>query len=224
MNGIEIRHTALAACFAFACIGLLATGAAAQTAETSSVDINTADVAELSTIRGIGKKTAQSIIAHRDAHGPFASVDGLTAVKGIGPKSIEKLRPFLTAGNGAPSPKAEARSDEKTDADVKVARPPDQQQAGGDYTFDLTKGADLPPPAPLEKAPPPAADVAGRININTASAAKLTGLRGIGKSKADAIVAEREANGPFAKPADLTRVRGIGHGTVDKNADLIAVE
>ncbi|HLV78521.1 MAG TPA: ComEA family DNA-binding protein [Marinobacter sp.] len=62
------------------------------------------------------------------------------------------------------------------------------------------------------------------ININTADVATLALLNGIGESKAQAIVKDREENGPFASTEDLARVKGIGAGTVARNADRIAVE
>ena len=62
------------------------------------------------------------------------------------------------------------------------------------------------------------------ININTATAAELTQLEGIGETKALAIVADRQANGPFSAPADLARVRGIGEATVSKNEGRISIQ
>jgi competence protein ComEA len=63
------------------------------------------------------------------------------------------------------------------------------------------------------------------INVNTADAQSLaTALRGIGQSKAEAIVAYREANGPFKSADDLLKIKGIGQKTVDTNRDLIRVE
>lgn len=61
------------------------------------------------------------------------------------------------------------------------------------------------------------------VNINTASAEELTALDGIGESKALAIIADRDTNGPFESEGDLTRVRGIGETTVEKNADRITI-
>lgn len=55
------------------------------------------------------------------------------------------------------------------------------------------------------------------ININTADAALLEELPGIGPTRAAAIIQEREANGEFTDTDDLTRVSGIGNATV---ADL----
>ncbi|WP_375192332.1 ComEA family DNA-binding protein [Marinobacter sp.] len=62
------------------------------------------------------------------------------------------------------------------------------------------------------------------VNINTADVATLASLSGIGESKAEAIVAYREANGPFAATADLANVKGIGEATLAKNADRLTVE
>ena len=62
------------------------------------------------------------------------------------------------------------------------------------------------------------------IDLNTASAADLTRLPGIGEKRAQAIVADREANGPFRIPEDLTRVSGIGEGILANIIDSITVE
>ncbi|MDX8387910.1 MAG: helix-hairpin-helix domain-containing protein [Ghiorsea sp.] len=52
------------------------------------LNINMANVEELQMIKGVGPKTAASIVAYREAHGDFSSVAGLTAVKGIGDKKL----------------------------------------------------------------------------------------------------------------------------------------
>ncbi|GGY81256.1 ComEA family DNA-binding protein [Marinobacter zhanjiangensis] len=67
----------------------------------------------------------------------------------------------------------------------------------------------------------PAEAQAQVVNINTATATELTRLDGIGETKALAIIADRDTNGPFESEGDLTRVRGIGDVTVEKNADRI---
>ena len=63
-----------------------------------------------------------------------------------------------------------------------------------------------------------------KVNINTASAAQLQTLPGIGQVRAEQIVADREANGPFRIPEDITRVSGIGPGTLEKILEYITVE
>lgn len=62
------------------------------------------------------------------------------------------------------------------------------------------------------------------ININTADVETLASLNGIGQSKAQAIVAYRDANGPFQSAEELVNVKGIGEVTVEKNAASLTVE
>ena len=60
------------------------------------LDINSATWVEWGQLEGIGDALARRIVADRDANGPFASVDDLRRVKGIGVKTLEKIRPWLT--------------------------------------------------------------------------------------------------------------------------------
>lgn len=69
------------------------------TSESGRININTAGASELEELPGIGPALAERIISHRDANGPFASVDALTGVKGIGEKTMGDLRPHITIGN-----------------------------------------------------------------------------------------------------------------------------
>ncbi|MCC5883949.1 MAG: ComEA family DNA-binding protein [Halomonas sp.] len=66
-----------------------------------------------------------------------------------------------------------------------------------------------------------AAQEVAPINVNTADVELLTELPGIGPSRAQAIVEDREANGNFESADDLTRVSGIGAATVEKFRDQI---
>ncbi|MEJ7540618.1 helix-hairpin-helix domain-containing protein [Staphylococcus intermedius] len=61
-----------------------------------TVNLNTADEKELTQIPGIGPSKAQTIIKHREENGPFQSIENLKDVKGIGEKSFEKLKDYLT--------------------------------------------------------------------------------------------------------------------------------
>ena len=63
---------------------------------TFPVNINTASKKELDALPGIGETLAQRIIDYRSANGPFSTVDELTKVKGIGAKTLEKLKPYAT--------------------------------------------------------------------------------------------------------------------------------
>ncbi|HFI0122781.1 TPA: helix-hairpin-helix domain-containing protein [Streptococcus suis] len=63
---------------------------------TSLVNLNTATEADLQTISGIGSKRAADIIAYREANGGFKSVDDLNNVSGIGDKTMESIRSYVT--------------------------------------------------------------------------------------------------------------------------------
>ena len=69
-------------------------------AGSETVDINTADAAALEALPGIGPSLAAAIVEHRRRAGPFASVDGLIEVSGIGPVKLEQIRPSARVGGG----------------------------------------------------------------------------------------------------------------------------
>ena len=60
------------------------------------IDINRATAGELEELPGVGPTTAEAIVAHREQHGPFAAVDDLIDVRGIGEAKLEQLRPQAT--------------------------------------------------------------------------------------------------------------------------------
>ncbi len=62
------------------------------------VNLNAASPGDLERLPGVGPVTAEAIVAHRDAHGPFGSVDALVAVRGIGPATVEALREHAVVG------------------------------------------------------------------------------------------------------------------------------
>jgi competence protein ComEA len=70
-------------------VALLLTSGAAFAAH--KVNVNTANIEQLQSVKGFGTKTAQAIIAYREANGAFKSVSDLVNVKGIGNKKVEKL-------------------------------------------------------------------------------------------------------------------------------------
>ena len=72
--------------------------AAAKAAPTGAVNLNTATVADLQTLPGIGAATAGRIIEYRQKNGPFKKIEELMNVRGVGEKSFLKLKPRLTVG------------------------------------------------------------------------------------------------------------------------------
>jgi competence protein ComEA len=73
-----------------------AAGPPGSAAPAGPIDVNRATVAELDELPGVGPATATAIVAHRDEHGPFASVDDLEAVPGIGPAKLAAIRDLVT--------------------------------------------------------------------------------------------------------------------------------
>ena len=67
------------------------------------VDINQAEWTELSLLPGIGESLARRIVASRGTDGPYRDHDALRRVRGIGPKTLEAIRPYLV-----PIPAADA--------------------------------------------------------------------------------------------------------------------
>ena|SRR5208283_3954071 len=65
------------------------------------VNLNTASSEELQLVPGIGPSTADKILQMRKSYGAFKSVDDLLAIKGIGPKRMEKMRKYLTVGKAS---------------------------------------------------------------------------------------------------------------------------
>lgn len=63
---------------------------------TALININTASETELEGLPGVGPVTAAAIIDYRTQNGPFVTVDDLIDVSGIGPSTLEQIRPFAT--------------------------------------------------------------------------------------------------------------------------------
>ncbi|MFH1094126.1 MAG: helix-hairpin-helix domain-containing protein [Candidatus Omnitrophota bacterium] len=67
-----------------------------ETLAQNSISINTADVETLSLLPGIGRVKAGRIIEYRQVHGKFKQLNELLDVKGIGPKTFEKLKDYIS--------------------------------------------------------------------------------------------------------------------------------
>lgn len=65
---------------------------------TGKININFASAKELSMIPGIGITTGERIVAYRQKHGMFISIDDLCKVSGIGEKTLESIKPYVTVG------------------------------------------------------------------------------------------------------------------------------
>jgi competence protein ComEA len=74
---------------------LFAAGSADVVEQMSKVSLNAGSVSDLQVLPGVGAVTAERIVAYREKNGPYATVDALLNVKGIGVKTLEKMSPML---------------------------------------------------------------------------------------------------------------------------------
>jgi competence protein ComEA len=96
---------ALALCFAMVLPAFAAT----------PVNVNKADAQTIATsLVGIGLGKAQAIVAYRDAHGPFKSVDDVGNVKGVGAKTLERNRDAIRLTGASASSKAAPKATRKS--------------------------------------------------------------------------------------------------------------
>ena len=101
----SLMKTTVAALHALALAALFA--GVAHAADT--VDINTADAKTIDRVLiNIGPAKAEAIVAHREANGPYKSLEQLANVKGIGLKTVEKNRDRIQLGAATPKPAAKA--------------------------------------------------------------------------------------------------------------------
>jgi competence protein ComEA len=144
----------------------------------------------------------------RAADGPVVHVSGAVLAPGIVelPSGARVADAINAAGGAAP----DAQLDR-----LNLARIVDD----GEQVHVTRMGEDAPPPeATASRGVLPD----GRIDLNTASAAELETLPGVGPARAQAIIAEREVR-PFRVPGDLRRVPGIGEVTFQRLAPLVTV-
>jgi competence protein ComEA len=113
-----------------AALALVVNGGILVAAENDRVNINTASVNELTELPGVGPAKAAAIVEERERK-PFASVDDLTRVSGIGDRMLEQLRDKISVGGGDGRSGAESRSgaDGRSAAD---ARPGADAGGGAD--------------------------------------------------------------------------------------------
>jgi competence protein ComEA len=157
------------------------------------VDLNTAPRVELLQVPGLGPALTDAILTHRESGRRFESVDDLKSVKGIGPKTVDKIRTYVRAEPSVTRGKS-------PDLDVERL----ERKPYSDQPSDKLKAGDPP------------------VNVNEAGASELMKLPGIGPTLAARIVAAR-AERPFGSVEDLRRVSGIGVKTLDKLRPFVRV-
>ncbi len=159
------------------------------------VNADTASAAELARLPRIGLALAKTIVANRDSHGSFGSIAALDRVPGVGPGLLRSSSPHLSF-NGSVQP-------------------------GSHLAHGAGAGTLLASPGLRERTANPKGSPGPALNVNRATAVELEGLPGIGAALARRIVADREAQGPFATVAALDRVPGIGPALMARLGGLV---
>lgn len=67
-----------------------------EDSSSTQININTASYEEIEALPGIGPQKASDILKYRETHGPFQSIDDLLKVNGIGEKTLQQIRPYIT--------------------------------------------------------------------------------------------------------------------------------
>ena len=161
-----------------------------------TLDLNAAGEEELDRLPGVGASIALRIVQDREQNGPFANVGELVRVSGLGPRSVEKLQPYLRVRSATGSIPSAGAVSPRTSPRATKAPPRTAVRSG----------------------------VAGaRINLNRATAEELVALPGIGVVMAERIVAHRSTHGHFSKPEELMEVSGVGARTFARIAPLVTI-
>ncbi len=172
------------------------------------IDVNSAPFDEIARLPRLGPSLAKAIVRSRDDRGGILSLAELDAVPGVGPALLAAIAPHVGFGDTNRVKRARAATDGRTRSVVPEA-----------------------PPAPLVAAEPAGTRatassgelVAPSVRLNSASEKDLVGLPGIGPTRAKAILAYRQSNGPFASVWDLEKVPGLGRRLVRQLASQVVV-
>jgi competence protein ComEA len=167
----------------------------------STININTADIAALCELPGIGEVTAQAIIDYRNEHGEFTEIADIKNVKGIGEAKFEAIEAFITVGE-IENETADPEPTETTTVEPETVAP---EPSDPTASYTAVRGG----PNTL-------------INLNTASLDELMSISGIGEVTAGKIIDYRETYG-FKTVEDLLHIDGIGEKKFDNIAPFVTV-
>jgi comEA protein len=166
------------------------------------IDLNEAPHAELLQLPGVGEHLARRIETQR----PFRRVDDLLQVQGIGPVTLERLRPWVQvrpAETGGEEPEGPVNRSARSRSKANSA-------TGKEPAAVTIKGGK-------------AANLTEPIDINRATAEELQRLPGVGPRISQRIVDERE-KGRFKSVEDLRRVSGIGPKILERLRPYVTVD
>lgn len=150
------------------------------------IDLDRAPAWELERLPGVGPATARLIVRERERSGGFARPEDLGRVKGIGPRRLRRILPYVIAHSRPYYDRSPAPETGPPEAPLP----------------EVSRNGAADPDAP-------------RLDLNTATAGELETLPGIGPSIARRILDLREREGPFRDVEQLRRIPGIGPARFD---------
>ena len=182
--------------------------------EGETIDLNAASTADLARVPGLGPRLAQVIVRRRTELGGFLALGELDQIAGVGPRLLASLEPRVRFGDTA---RVRSRR-----------RPVDQAPA---HQVQSSFDPPVPPPGPVVLVPgkrgrrgqPAEGELRALVHLNSATQKDLETLPGIGPTKARAILAYRQSNGPFAAVSDLEKVPGFPHRLVTQLAPQVVI-
>ncbi len=185
------------------------------------IDINTASPSEIQTLPGIGPVKARAIIDAR----PYASIDELTKARGIGPKTLENLRPLITVGEVPPGERPEVRKRVSRKVNINIASQKELENLPGIGPKTARRIIEYRPfrsiieiqnvPRIGSKTYEKLKDLitVEKMDINTVTFQELSAMPAIGPGMARSIIDYRESHGPFKGMREVKDVPGMDDET-----------
>ncbi len=172
------------------------------------LDLNTATESQLVGLPGIGPVRAAAIVAYRNQHGPFQSLEDLAKVHGVGKATLRSLEGFVTVGVSQQETSSTASQDHANKTIGFTPSPPSTP-----LTNPSGPGSGTLPPMPS----------AAVLDLNAATVEQLSELEQIGPILAQRIVEYRNKNGRFTNIEQLDKVPGIGKKRIELNRHRLIV-
>lgn len=119
-TSIRSRSSAIIARMRFALAAIAIALAPFIAAAAVLVDINTADLASLETLSGIGPSKAQAVVDYRTQHGPFQKIEDIQNVSGIGAATYDKIKASITVGD-AQAPQVQTTQSQQSSSDASTS-------------------------------------------------------------------------------------------------------
>jgi competence ComEA-like helix-hairpin-helix protein len=182
-------------------------------AEGERIDLNQATAEEIARLPKIGMSLAKTIVRSRARDGGFADFGDLDRVPGVGAGLLATIAEHVTLGDTARARRAKDHV-AQSQAPAVFGSPP-AREPGPTIVVEGPRKRRQSQPVPIVPT--------GPVHVNQASESDLVALPGIGPTRAKAIIAYRQTNGPFASVSDLEKVPGLPRRLVRQLASQVVI-